>query len=180
MMASKVIKLIKVDTKTNCGLINIQSLLKHSTTALLVIGSLKRSPQNYSSFSRFHAPLPFKCHTLQKIHIRERQLALRTKIICYVALKYNKKFLACSFAYKDQKHIIKSFLIMRPTKLDSHSLPVALWRSSVGTISFQDHSFSLCFPLQLMKFEFRHNDQFCVTNENLTQTQQISTQTQSI
>lgn len=124
MMASKVIKLIKVDTKTNCRLINIQSLLKHSTTALLVIGSRERSPQNYSSFSRFHAPLPFKCHTLQKIHIRERQLALRTKIICYVALKYNKKFLACSFAYKDQKHIIKSFLIMRPT---SWILTVYLW-----------------------------------------------------
>lgn len=44
MMAREVIKLIKVDTKTNCGLINIQSLLKHSTTALLVIGSLEKSP----------------------------------------------------------------------------------------------------------------------------------------
>jgi len=44
MIASKVIKLIKVDTKTSCGLINIQSLLKHSTTDLLVIGSLVKGP----------------------------------------------------------------------------------------------------------------------------------------
>lgn len=67
-------------------------------------GFLEKIPEYYS-FSILHAPLPLKCHTLQKIHIRERNLALRTKIICYVALKYNAKFLACSFAYKRFENI---------------------------------------------------------------------------
>lgn len=42
-----------------------------------------------------------------------------------------------------------------------------VWEQSVLKITASAYVFSL----QLMNFEFRHNDQFCVTNENLTQTQ---------
>ena len=93
-------KLTKVDTKTNRGM-TIWSLLHVTIWQQLYYWTWKAFSRRSQStrFSILHAPLPFECHTLQKIHIRERKLALRTKIIWYVALKHNAKFLACSFAY---------------------------------------------------------------------------------
>lgn len=94
------VKLTKVDTKSKLGNdIFKTSLCYHSTTTLVRICSLENSPES-KFFIILHAPIPPKCHTLQKIHIRELELALRTKIICSVADEIQSKDLSMSCEIK--------------------------------------------------------------------------------